>query len=95
MWYPAKGVAPAQSSTSTVVVVVASISSVLLLVAGGIIALLYIRNKKYRNVLSHEEVQEFLNGREMLDKNHPPVCASEYLKFDKDFELFFSHITIG
>jgi len=92
MWYPAKGVVAAQSSTA---IVIAASLAVLLVVFVGISAFLYRRNQKYRNVLSDEEVQEFLNGRKMLGENVPPVCASEYLKFDKKFELLFSDITIG
>ncbi|CAL8068418.1 unnamed protein product [Orchesella dallaii] len=102
MWYPPTinkpPNFPATNDTQSTIISFAALAVIVVLIA--VVFVVVIRNRKLREILSDDEVKEFLNGKargniELQEIGTKDAADLKYMKFNSDHNLEFSDICIG
>ncbi|CAL8068030.1 unnamed protein product [Orchesella dallaii] len=99
MWYPPTTEKPSNFSTTNVsqntIISFASLAVIFVLIA--LVIAVVVRYRKLQQILSDEEVKDFLNGKALGNTEMGTEEAGDlkYMKFNPDHNLDFSDICIG
>jgi len=100
-WHPPPQKEAAAENVShnyQLVAIISSVSFFLLLTMAISGSYLFVRYKRLRRFLTSDEIKEFLNGRpghENASRSSQTQCSADFLKFDPNYDLPMSELSIG